>query len=326
MSRWPALIFVGMVLAMLFAWPQHAPAQPPAAPGVAVPEDTSVWPHYPLPSPTQFGKDPVAGRGRGFYISLSRFILIWILFLIWVKTADWVSQDCLRLDMTYMIWNGVMVGPFIAAFLLLWLLPWFEVAYPLMALAYLVPVGVYIIIRNKGVEQHQRVLTPDHIRHVFASVAGKVGVKVAAERQMDYDKGAPVKFKATAGGGRDGEANLLLARRSPGYVSTKDLIAEMLDRRGDSLMLECTATNVGVRFQIDGVWHNVDPRDRNSGDMLVAVLKTMAGLDANERVKRQNGTLATDYQNIHYFCKLQSQGVENGERIIVQFRPTKAPV
>jgi type II secretory ATPase GspE/PulE/Tfp pilus assembly ATPase PilB-like protein len=153
-----------------------------------------------------------------------------------------------------------------------------------------------------------------------------VGVKVAAERQMDYEKGAPVKFKATSGGGRDGAANLMLAQRSPGYVLTKDLVAEMLDRRGDSLLLECTQTNVGVRFQIDGVWHNVDPRDRNSGDMLVVVLKTLAAVDANERVKRQNGSFAADYQKNHYFCKLQSQGVENGERLIVQFRDTKSPV
>jgi len=327
MSRWPALILLGMALAMVFALPPHAPAQQPAsAPGVAQPEDTAGWPHYPLPSPTQFGKTPDIGRGQGFYLSLSRFLLVWILFLVWVKTADWVSQDCLRLEMSYMIWNGVIFGPFVAAFLLLWLLPWFEVAFPLLALAYLVPVGVYVIVRNKRVEQHQRVLTPDHMRHIFAGIAGKIGVKVAAERTMDYDKGAPVKFKATAGGSRDGEANLLLARRSPGYVPTKDLIAEMLDRRGDSLMLECTATNVGVRLQIDGVWHNVDPRDRNSGDMIVAVLKTMGGLDANERVKRQNGSFAADYQGIHYFCKLQSQGVENGERVVFQFRPTKAPV
>ena len=66
-------------------------------------------------------------------------------------------------------------------------------------------------------------------------------------------------------------------------------------------MLECTPQNVGVRFQIDGVWHNVDPRERaNSGDLIVAVLKTMAGLDANERVKRQEGMFPADYKGVHY--------------------------
>lgn len=313
-----------MALAMIFLLPTRASAQG-SAPGVTQAEDTG-WPKYPLPAPAQFGKDPTTGRGHGWYLSLSRFLLVWVLFLLWVKTADWVSQDCLRLDMSYMIWNGVIVGCFLGAFLLFWLLPWFEVAYPLMALSYLVPVIVYVIIRNKGVDPHQRVMTPDHLRHVFSNVAGKVGVKVAAERLQDHEKGAPVKFKATAGGGRDGEANLMLARRSPAFVPTKDLVAEMLDRRGDALLLECTQAEVGVRIQIDGVWHNVDPRDRNAGDMIVAILKTMAGLDPNERVKRQNGSMAADYQGVHYFCKLQSQGIETGERVIAQFRPTKAPV
>jgi type II secretory ATPase GspE/PulE/Tfp pilus assembly ATPase PilB-like protein len=100
----------------------------------------------------------------------------------------------------------------------------------------------------------------------------------------------------------------------------------MLDRRGDAILLECTAASTAVRYQIDGVWHNVDPRDRDSGTMIVAVLKTLAGLDANERVKRQTASIAADYKGQHYFGKFQSQGVESGERVIASFRPTKAPV
>ncbi len=185
MSRWSALILLGMALAMVFISPSRAgPTNWPRCRTVRRLRLAKV----PASSAGAIGKTPDTGRGHGFYISLSRFILVWILFILWVKTADWVSQDCVRLDMSYTIWNGVMFGPFVAAFLLFWLLPWFEVAYPLLALSYLVPFGVYVIVRNKGVEQHQRVLTPDHLRHVFAALVGKVGVKVAAERQMDYEK------------------------------------------------------------------------------------------------------------------------------------------
>src|SRR5262249_8881899 len=154
---------------------------------------------------------------------------------------------------------------------------------------------------------------------VFASIVGVFGVKVATERVQEHEKGPPVKFKATGGGGRDGEANLLLARRSPGYVPNKELTADMLDRRGDAIMLECTAASTAVRFQIDGVWHNVDPLDRDRGTNVVATLKTMAGLDPNDRVKRQDGSMAVDYHGVHYFSKVQTQGVETGERVIMRF-------
>ena len=42
----------------------------------------------------------------------------------------------------------------------------------------------------------------------------------------------------------------------------------MLDRRGDSIMLEFTPQNVAMRFQIDGVWHNVDPLEVNNGNLI----------------------------------------------------------
>ncbi len=274
--------------------------------------------------PRSFAKS--SGRGPGFYFSLFKIALVCALFFLWVKTTDWVSQDCLRLSLNYLVWNSVVFGVFAAAFLLLWVLPWFEVTYALMVVAYLAPLGVYLIIRNKAVEAHQRVMTPDHLRHVFAHVASLLGVKIATEKKLDYQKGPPVQFKASAGGGRDGEANILLARRSPGYVPTKEIVADMLDRRGDSIMLEFTPQNVAMRFQIDGVWHNVDPLEVNNGNLILAVVKTMAGLDANERVKRQEGMFPADYKGIHYGVKLQTKGVETGEQAILHFHPTKAPV
>ena len=118
------------------------------------------WPEYPLPAPTQFRKDPERGRGPGFYFSLFKIALVCALFFLWVKTTDWVSQDCLRLSLNYLVWNSVVFGVFAAAFLLLWVLPWFEVTYALMVVAYLAPLGVYLIIRNKTVEAHLTVMTP----------------------------------------------------------------------------------------------------------------------------------------------------------------------
>ncbi len=248
------------------------------------------------------------------------------LFFLWVKTTDWSAQDCTRTNQNYVVWNAVLIGPFVVAFLLVLLLPWYEVSMLILAAAYLVPLGVYIIVRNKSLGSHQKVMTPSHLRHVFSDVMGKLGVKVAAEKKLDYQKGPPVEFKATAGGGRDGEANLLMARRSPAYVPTKEVVADLLDRGGEALMLESAPPNVAVRFQIDGVWHNVDSRDAESGGLLVAVLKTLGGLDANDRVKRQEGLFPTDYKGTHYGCRVQSQGIEGGERAIVYFHPTKAPV
>src|SRR5262249_25208588 len=151
-----------------------------------------------------------------------KILLVWLLFVVWVKTTDWVSQDCLRVHLNYAIWNTVVFFVFIAAFLLIWIIPLYEVALPLMLVAYLAPLGTFIIVRNKAGQPDQRVMTPDHLRHLYAAVASKWGVKVSTEKQAAWQKGPQVNFKATAGAGRDPEGNLLLARRSPGYVPAKE--------------------------------------------------------------------------------------------------------
>ena len=44
-----------------------------------------------------------------------------------------------------------------------------------------------------------------------------------------------------------------------------------------------------MRYDIDGVWHAVEPRDRESGDVMLAVMKKMASLNMDERRARQEG-------------------------------------
>jgi type II secretory ATPase GspE/PulE/Tfp pilus assembly ATPase PilB-like protein len=333
MTRRRLLFFLqAFFLAALLGSISHAPlaAQEPANPqenqAAAKTVDSSGWPNYPLPSPTQFGSDHEHGRGPGFYLSLLKFAGVWLLFLAWVKTTDWVSQDCLRVNLNYVIWNSVVFFMFIAAFILIWILPWFEVAFPLMLVAYLAPIGTFLIIRNRAVEAHQRVLTPSHIRHMVAGAAGKMGVKVATEKQLSWQKGPHVDFKAGAGPGRSPDANLLAARRSPAYVGVKEVIAEMLDRRGEAVMIELAATGISLRFQIDGVWHNADPREKEESIAILGVLKTLAGLDATQRQARQEATFECEYKGTKYLCRLTGRATEAGEQTTLHLHPTKSPI
>jgi type II secretory ATPase GspE/PulE/Tfp pilus assembly ATPase PilB-like protein len=81
-----------------------------------------------------------------------------------------------------------------------------------------------------------------------------------------------------------------------------------------------------VRYQIDGVWHNVEPREREPGEMMTAVLKTIAGSDAAERVKRQEGNFGIEFNSAKYMGRLQSQAANGSERLLLNVSPTKMPV
>lgn len=300
MTRAAKLIVGGLVLAAALLTVHNALAQVSAA---AAAGDS--WPARKFE------------RGPGFYLDTFKILLSWGLFALWVRTTNWVSQDCTRLRLNYVVWNLIVFVPFVLAFILLWILPLFAVGFPLMLFAYLAPLSAYVAMRNQKVPSHQRLLTPAHFRYVFSGMAGKVGVQVSSEKVLDHQKGAPVDFKGGAAGGRNAEANLTLARQTPGYVPAKGLIADLLDRGGDSVTLEFAAQNVGVRYQIDGVSHNVDPLERNAAEMIVAALKTLGGLDAAERAKRQETAFAAEYQGTKYNCRLLSQGAQTGERVVL---------
>ena len=51
-------------------------------------------------------------RGPGFYLSWIKILACWSIFLLWVKTTDWVSIDCQELKLDYLRWNPIVFGTF----------------------------------------------------------------------------------------------------------------------------------------------------------------------------------------------------------------------
>jgi type II secretory ATPase GspE/PulE/Tfp pilus assembly ATPase PilB-like protein len=179
----------------------------------------------------------------------------------------------------------------------------------------------YVVVHNKHVQPHQTVLTGSWWRYVFASLASRVGVKVSAERKAEYEKGAAVELFAI--GAEDlttNNANLLSARNSPGYLILKDLIADLAERRSERVLLDFTQQAVNVRHEIDGVWHNGEARDRESSDVMLAVMKTLANLEVKERRKKQAGKFGAKFDGHTYLCPMSSQGVATGERVVMSLR------
>jgi type II secretory ATPase GspE/PulE/Tfp pilus assembly ATPase PilB-like protein len=97
----------------------------------------------------------------------------------------------------------------------------------------------------------------------------------------------------------------------------KELVAEMADRRADRTMLDYTQQTVLSRQLIDGVWHNGRSSDRESGDVMLAVMKVLSNLDMTDRRKKQSGKFGARYNDHSYVLPIVSQGVKTGERVIV---------
>ena len=257
--------------------------------------------------------------GPGFYFSLLKIGAAYILFMMWVYTTDWVSTDAQELKLQHRRWNPVVFGTFLGAFMLVWVLPWFAASYPLLVVAYVAPLATYVVHRNKQVHTSERVLTFSHIKFWLASRMTIFGVEVDTEEKDPHESGPPVILTARGGEtDRDDSVNLLSARQAPGFREARQLLADALYRRGDSIMLDFTQQAASVRHMIDGVWHADDPIEREIADPMLEALKTLCGLDTNDRQKRQEGTFRADYQALKFDATFASQGTKTGERVIIK--------
>jgi type II secretory ATPase GspE/PulE/Tfp pilus assembly ATPase PilB-like protein len=282
-------------------------------------QDYGTFPPYPGIDAQSITKFPL---GPGYYLSWIKMAACWVIFLAWVASVDWMSRDGTALHLAYRRWNMLAFFSFVVAFILLWVIPWFWLALPLLVLAWVVPFTVYVVHRNATAAIDETVFTPGHIRFWLSERLKVIGIKIAAEGGR-RGKGPPVELKAQGKDDRTNAGNLLLARQSLGYALVQGLVAETLSRRADTLLMDFTQASVGMRYQIDGVWHDAEPRDREAGDAILAVMKTIAGLDAKQRVKRLEGAFGAEIEKVKYTCRLVSQGTKTGERALMQLTGRK---
>jgi type II secretory ATPase GspE/PulE/Tfp pilus assembly ATPase PilB-like protein len=281
----------------------------------------ATWPDW-FAEPGNFGaKFP---RGGGGYFSLFKIGLLLGLFFTWIAAGDWINRDAQlnkQYKINYRYWNAVFYVPFVAALAATFIIPWFFLSLPVLAAAVLVPLMLYVRVRNKHVPVEEKVFTSEHIRSVVAAKLKPLGINI---------KTAPKKSKAsvpiilTARGGAtqtDDQKRMIASRQSTGYETAKGLFYKAIQNRSSALMLDYSAEAVVVRYQIDGVWVDGERQPRAVGDPVLACLKLLCGLKPEERRVRQTGTFTTvdESTNRKVASKITSQGTKTGERALIQF-------
>lgn len=137
---------------------------------------------------------------------------------------------------------------------------------------------------------------------------------MAKKQQMELP---PIEF---VGGGETEESravNLQMVLPSVGFPAMAYLLFDLVVSRVDLALLDFLPNGVVVRFQIDGVWHDQSPMDRETGDYLLASLKQLVGTDYRERRARQQGQALAIVQFKKYPFRVVTQGVATGERVAI---------
>ena len=144
------------------------------------------------------------------------------------------------------------------------------------------------------------------------------------EGMSPNEMGPPVDLRSTSGDNSANQTVEIQCRQSMGIVPVKQLLYEALINDAERLLIDCTMQGATSQIEVDGLWQQLPMFDPQNATMMVAVMKTLAHLNAQDRVSEQKGEFTANVGDIGRRCHFTSVGTQTGERIIIKLQ-TKKP-
>lgn len=279
---------------------------------------------------------PAGWRGAGGGLAILPAAVWWLVVLAWVRTADWVHRDATKLGIAPAFWSTICGLPLPIAALLAWWIPWAAAGIVLMLLAWLVPVVVYALSRNRKVAESERILTAGHARRTIARLVAPLGIEIA-EPVREEDALPTVELVAV--GGRDEAENttrLTAAKTLPGFEELRRQLLSAVVARASTAVID-VGTETTVRHEVDGVWGKprirqpprsrkekeawieVPPSSRDVGEALIAATQAICGASA------AGGRFAIKVDGKPQNCRVSASKVGEVRQLAIQIEaPTAA--
>jgi type II secretory ATPase GspE/PulE/Tfp pilus assembly ATPase PilB-like protein len=250
-------------------------------------------------------------RGTGFYFDAVKLVAITIVFLAWVRTCAWVALDARpKKWVPHRLWNGIMLGCGLFAFLVVWVLPWFWISFAFLLALWLVPTGVYVHQRNVKLPAEARVLTERHLRELLAYYLGvKIRRKIAPE-----ERSSRVRFLGHPTDSGDAGEAVDEAARLKGFRAAGQLVQDAIKARATEVRLEPGRDAMKVVFLVDGVPQDDEPLSRGGGDGVIRVFKVLSEMEVAEKRKPQDGWLLARMGDNRLHLRVSTAGSTAGER------------
>ena len=267
-----------------------------------------------LPSGRPSGRDMV-----GFYFHNLLLIYLLGLFVLWVWTASWIDTDANQLKVYPELWNSIVLLAAVLGFVGALCAPNGFVSFLSMTAGYAIPMGFYVLERNKRVPDSGKVLTPRHLKSVALRLLSRMGVNIGSTKETrSHSGGPPIRLIGKSGTGAGEIDRSRQVESSSGYISARELIYDAILRRTTDFHLEPKEGEMSVRLRVDGVMYPAEAFDRSTGDALVNIFKVLSAMDITERRKAQDGSFRAEMENRTIDFRVATQGLQGGEKMVIR--------
>ncbi len=252
------------------------------------------------------------------YIQPFKLLAILLVFTLWAVFAQWVDKDTVAVNTFRTLWNLITMAVGAVGILAALLVPLFVVGLLVFLVAQIALMVVYIVHRNGLVPEADRVFTATHFRRLREEgFRGKKKVKEVKERvrlTAANRKVVPIPEEDEA---------------REQYRLTQDLFFDALWRRATNVEVVPAGQVAKITYLIDGVPAEREPLTRAEGEAVVLFLKTIAGLNLEERRKPQRGQITAAVGDNKHKVFVRTDGSTAGEklslRVLYNEESLKAP-
>jgi type II secretory ATPase GspE/PulE/Tfp pilus assembly ATPase PilB-like protein len=151
-----------------------------------------------------------------------------------------------------------------------------------------------------------------------------MAAKKEAEVQF-WQTVSPVEISPNIETKSEAQTLLITTRQGAGFEVGAGLLAHAIQSRATHVLMDFSQQACALRYQVDGVWEQVPPLDRETGDAMLYALKQLCLLNPADRRSSQTGSCGLKAAKTKYTLTIQAKGTPTGERVLARLEPIEIP-
>ncbi|MFP3936999.1 MAG: GspE/PulE family protein [Phycisphaerae bacterium] len=234
----------------------------------------------------------------------AKFIVMLVLTVPWLYVCPWVQKDARSVRASESLWAGMLLGAGAVSVLVWMLAPLYIVGLLIYVVLVSAVLAGYIVHRNAKVPPESKILTMDHFRSLSAKREAR-GVQLSNKVKLYDGNGRIAPAPDSSSPISDRET----------YNAVQELLYDLLWRRASEAELSHSGESTSLQLVIDGVTHSDEGPDPAQVESIIQYLKSVAGMDTEERRRPQKGRITVDLANSPIDMDLATAGTTGGQRI-----------